>query len=607
MKKKYPWYFYISLPLFPILFFILAEFTLQLSDYGDDYSTFVQFNNESDEYLVFNPILPKKYFNNSDVIPSVIPDAFKSVKDKNTFRIFTLGGSTTAGWPYPSTVSFPKFLKRKLDHNYPARKFEVINLGVSAINSFTVLDIIDDVISHEPDLILIYMGHNEFYGAYGAGSSVGTDSPNWLKSIILKTKKYRLVQFLENIISGFISNTNANTGNSSQTLMSKMVGESKILFESDKYKKGITQFEENLSAILKTCSSQNINTVIGDLVFNYKQIPFSVIQEGDSSDANKYYYDGLRDLENGDIDKAEQNLSKASDLDFIRFRSPLKFNEIILWVSKRYGVTTSAINQNFVKNSKEGIVGYNLMVDHLHPNIAGYKLMGDIFYETIIKENYISDNITNVNNSDEEIPFTGLDSAYVKFKVNRLLTTYPFVKIANQIKHKISPANEIESLALDIINKNTSWEKAHKTIADNFYNKKDYFSFYKEMSTQIADKPYDESAYKYLIHKLLKVNKHKLALPKIEEMVKYFPGFSNYKLLGNTNLKLGMLNMAVNNFNNCLLYDKNNAEVYFKLSSAYFFLRKPEPAFNCIKKCIAINPKYPNADKIYSKLKAMKK
>jgi len=172
-KKKYPWYFYFSLPLFPILFFILIEFALVFFSYGNDYSTFVQFEKESDEYLVFNPSLPQKYFNKSDVVPSVIPDAFKSTKDNNTFRIFTLGGSTTAGWPYPSTVSFPKFLKRELDSKFPNKKFEVINLGISAINSFTVLDIITDVIAHEPDLILIYMGHNEFYGAYGAGSSVG--------------------------------------------------------------------------------------------------------------------------------------------------------------------------------------------------------------------------------------------------------------------------------------------------------------------------------------------------------------------------------------------------------------------------------------------------
>ncbi len=59
------------------------------------------------------PKFPIKYFGKSTNTPSVIPDGFKKIKEKNTFRIFALGGSTTAGFPHPPNGSFPKTIKNK--------------------------------------------------------------------------------------------------------------------------------------------------------------------------------------------------------------------------------------------------------------------------------------------------------------------------------------------------------------------------------------------------------------------------------------------------------------------------------------------------------------
>ncbi len=45
-------------------------------------------------------------------------------------------------------------------------------MGISAINSITLRDIIDDVLEENPDLIIIYTGHNEYYGALGPASNI---------------------------------------------------------------------------------------------------------------------------------------------------------------------------------------------------------------------------------------------------------------------------------------------------------------------------------------------------------------------------------------------------------------------------------------------------
>ena len=53
----------------------------------------------------------------------------------------------------------------------PGRLVEMVNLGTSAVNSYTLYDQIPEILEQKPDAIFIYTGHNEFYGALGVGSS----------------------------------------------------------------------------------------------------------------------------------------------------------------------------------------------------------------------------------------------------------------------------------------------------------------------------------------------------------------------------------------------------------------------------------------------------
>ncbi len=47
-----------------------------------------------------------------------------------------------------------------------ARKpIEVINVGGISYASYRIAAILDEVLQHEPDLVVIYMGHNEFLEA----------------------------------------------------------------------------------------------------------------------------------------------------------------------------------------------------------------------------------------------------------------------------------------------------------------------------------------------------------------------------------------------------------------------------------------------------------
>ena len=88
--------------------------------------------------------------------------SFTRDKSAGTFRIFCLGGSASAGWPHPTNEIYSAYLESALSLAYPDRKIEVLNVSAQAYAAYRVRLILGEVVSFQPDLIVIYSGNNEF-------------------------------------------------------------------------------------------------------------------------------------------------------------------------------------------------------------------------------------------------------------------------------------------------------------------------------------------------------------------------------------------------------------------------------------------------------------
>jgi len=87
---------------------------------------------------------------------------FPAKKAPGTFRIFSLGGSTTYGRPYNDTTSFSGWLRELLPEADPSKNWEVINAGGISYASYRAAHLMEELINYQPDLFIIYTGHNEF-------------------------------------------------------------------------------------------------------------------------------------------------------------------------------------------------------------------------------------------------------------------------------------------------------------------------------------------------------------------------------------------------------------------------------------------------------------
>jgi len=88
--------------------------------------------------------------------------SFPMPKPPGTYRIFTLGGSTTFGHPYDDTTSFSGWLRQILRQAAPSRTWEVINAGGVSYASYRVAELMQELVRYEPDLFVVYSGQNEF-------------------------------------------------------------------------------------------------------------------------------------------------------------------------------------------------------------------------------------------------------------------------------------------------------------------------------------------------------------------------------------------------------------------------------------------------------------
>jgi len=409
----------VAIPVFAIL---VAEWTLNLAGVGEKTNAPLIYEQSNVDVQVFNPEYAGRYFD--DFLPSVAFNPFQTNKSDGSVRIVVLGGSTTAGFPYQFYYGFPATMERHLRATNPAGRVEVINLGMTAVNSYTLWDLRHIVVEMDPDLVVIYAGHNEYYGAFGAASSVNPvgNSPGF-KRLVLRLKRTALYAGMEQVI-GRASSTDVAEHSTNpvadRTLMARVVGTADIELGGDTYQQGVDQFVNNMNDILDTFEDRNIPVLIGTLVSNLSdQAPL-----GDNASA----LEAWNAAKSSDCKTRGCNRDlflQALDMDNIRFRAPSALNEAIWQMSSRPSVEVLDLSSPFDSISTSGIPGYDLFVDHLHPTQAGYELMGRLFAERVSS---LLELRTVPTGWPVSATLDPLEVSHSQIQIERLLADYPFVK-----------------------------------------------------------------------------------------------------------------------------------------------------------------------------------
>lgn len=609
-NKKHPFYFYLILIAIPIIFFIMLESGLRIFSYG--------FNNEqwievSEGKLILNPEIARRYFHKTQSLPYSNQEVFDAVKQKNNFRIFVLGESSAAGFPYAPLGSFSRYLRQRMDLVYPESKIEVVNLGLTAINSYTIRDLFQGVLEMSPDLIIIYTGHNEYYGALGVGSMESFGTSRNIINLVLWLNRFKTFEFLTDItrtISGLISPPNSVDRDA--TLMERMVSEQQIAFASELYEEGIEQFKNNMREILKLAKEKNVKILLSTLTSNtLDQQPFVSLKTENYPPAKEIFEKAKQELLNGKISTADSLLTYAKDLDALRFRAPEAINNIIRDYSIEFSFPLVDIDSVLRSKSQYGIVGDNLMTDHLHPTLEGYQLMGKAFFESMKFNGYLPDT-ESIQLSDEQqdsltkanFIFSKLDSIQAFYRIAALKNKWPFVNDYQSIPtiKLLKPANYIDSLIYDATVGDLDWEKLHRKAAEWYLRNGELENYKEQMDILISQFPFVVEYYNSTAYEFLKIGKFDIAYSYLKKGYRLKTDAFSSKWLGIIDLSKGQDESAAKFLEKSLSFDPKDSQVLFNLAGAYSRLKLYDKSLTAINSCLQVDPAFPGAAELKSQV-----
>ncbi len=581
VKKR----FFIAMTLLiPVFFLIFLEAALRIFNYGGDTRLFVSTPNETSKYYGINRNVGRRYFNENSFIPSPRKDLFLKEKPKNGYRIFVLGGSTTAGFPYGNNLTFTRILNRRLSDTFPNRCIEVVNTAMTAINSYTLLDFMDEIIQQQPDAILIYAGHNEFYGALGMASQESLGKNRGIVKAYLKLQRFKTFMLLRDavgLIQKRINRKNSldDENDPMQTVMTRIVNKDlKIIHGSTLYRLGEKQFKNNLHDIFMKAKKAGIPVIVSELVSNVRDhFPFASVEMDTLPSARTMFIQAKRFEKEKKYDQARKSYYRAKDLDVLPFRAPEEFNQIIHTLVDEFSIPVVPMRSRFETASPNGLIGNNLICEHLHPNIDGYFLMADAFYNTMRENRLIASNWPDRSAESSSYyrhhwGFTRLDSVYAALNIAHLKGGWPFKKTGpNLAVYQYVPTSKADSIALSILKTGESTlELGHLELARYDERLGEFEKAFQEYKALIYIVPNLDLFYEPAVKFLISREQYGRALQMLTEGLKYNDSFFMLKWIGQLNLVLNDTQKGIGFLEKARQLKQDDVQLLFNLARAYY-------------------------------------
>lgn len=585
----------------PVLFFLILELVLRSTNYLGDTELFVDPNIPTAEYLIPNPNFAARYFFYTKTIPNPSIDVFLKEKPENGYRVFAMGGSSAAGYPYGFNGTYSRIVGDVLQDAMPDREVEVVNVGISAISSYTLFDQVDEIIEQKPDAVLIYAGHNEFYGALGVGSNENLGAFPGFVRFYLKLQRFKTFMLLRTMIvdSGkwFAEKFSGESIDQSATLMERIVDSRSIELGSPQHKLAMIQFESNINAIVSKFKEKGITVFLGSVGSNLKDhSPFVNITDGEQPPALDVFNEAKGAYENQDYQAALEKFTYAKDLDGLKFRAPSEINSIIKTTAEQNeNVRYVPSNEEMEQFSENGIIGFDLMLEHLHPNQQGYFLIGKAFSTAILEDLNIKPS-QDINAYKDRMYFSDFDHRIAWHRVETLKQSFPFVlgEKPEPYFRSYKTKDIADSLAFRTVHSTLQWDKAKVELADYYLKTGQPDKAVLEYLGLIRNQPWNDSPYVFAARIYLDQNNFDAAEPFLRKAYEINPNDAFItKMLGAIEVQKGNPLKGIEYLEASRAINPNDPQMLYNLSGAYGTSRQFEKALEIADQVIQINPNFP--------------
>ena len=425
ISRKRLWLFRLIVVSGPFALLIVMELLLRLLGVGRDLTLIQKLEPPQPPFTHrLNPSIDYAYYDNMDVSgpeprPLIMP------KPKGVFRIVCLGGSTVIGFPYAAELAFPRQMEILLELQNPEIDFEVLNAGVTSMNSFVVSDLTRQCLACDPDLIVIHTGHNEFYGPGGSASNVAGRSANTSETIF-DLRKLRLAQLFS---------SQDKTVKTNADLVAALPKEFEIALQSPYVEQAKNNLRRNLTVAIETARAADVPIILSSVASKVRELspmramwPDEVdrsreeewnelVRVAESYLSSRSYDEAKKLLDQAvaicepharlqyrmgqyyeakeQFDLARRSYERARDLDGCRFRAPTEFQMLLKNVAENFSPNVPFVDvaENLKQIAAPAGPGSQFFLEHVHYTFEGHFELGKMFSQTIqtqiLQENWI--------------------------------------------------------------------------------------------------------------------------------------------------------------------------------------------------------------------------
>jgi tetratricopeptide (TPR) repeat protein len=478
----------------PAILVLCLELILRLFNVGYDPHFFLHVKNNGKMYCVDNPAFGRRFF------PPTLVRASEKIqfplsKSTNKCRIFILGSSAAQGEPAPA-FGFSRQLGVLLQDRYKNVQCEVINTGVTAINSHVVVPIARECVRLSPDVVIVYTGNNEVIGPFGPGTVFSGFSNLLLIRLRIFLSSTRLGQLASAVSSSLAKSNGVPTGWGGM----KMFLKHKIRHDDTRLAGVYKHYRENLREICKAARRSSVRVVLCTVASNLKDCPpfFSMHNTYCSADSIKKcdslfncavtsqkqndFSDALTEFQMaaavdstyailqfkiaqcqsvlGQHDLARQHYIAARDYDALRFRADTRLNQIVRDVAEEFKDCAVLFDpeRSLTTHTECGVSGKELFLEHVHFNVHGnYQFAGSLLsvIDSLINKPVAIRIALSETECRKRLAFTKWEELQIEREVCKRLMRPPFADLddnqvrAGILKRKIEMGHDGRADSID--------------------------------------------------------------------------------------------------------------------------------------------------------------
>ncbi|MCX8155858.1 MAG: tetratricopeptide repeat protein [Verrucomicrobiae bacterium] len=465
-KRLWVWRAFFALGL-PVLLLVALELTLRLFGVGFSERFWVEGNEPG---TVKTNYEFARHYSSRKNPPRPFFTQMTVTKPADTVRVFLLGESAAFGTPDPA-FGPSRLMQVMLEERYPGKRIEVINAAMMGIDSFVLRRIARECAQYEPDLFIIYTGNNEL---------IGLHVPLENESALWATRPLALfMDWCRATRVGQLACRMVNAWNPPPVQDMSFLRRQRRAADDPRTLKVLHNFRQNLAEVIQL---GDFPKILATVAVNVRDFPplGSLHRPGLSEDQlklwNEAYAQGMAEEQGrryasavvqyqtaaaldqhyaelhyrlglcfkalNNEEKAREHLTRAWELDTLRFRADPRINRIVRELATAHaarGVELCDLEAAFSRHptARMQLPGRELFYEHVHTTFTGTYWLARHLVESTEKvlRNTMGapagDGFLSQDECARRLAFTALDEYNVAQAMTRLYSQPPFLDQAD--------------------------------------------------------------------------------------------------------------------------------------------------------------------------------